>query len=133
MVRALLFLSAMLVPLGAGAPAPPPFPSGDTTLDRAIQRANADWAVAMRTGDSAKLAEPYEDQAVFVTLDGSASRGRAQIEAMTKERFARAGTVASTKIEPHHIVRNGDLAVEMGAAESHWQGANRALVVAGGG
>ncbi len=89
--------------------------------------------VAMRTGDSAKIAEPYEDQAVFVTLDGSASRGRAQIEAMTKERFARAGTVVSTTIEPHHIVRNGDLAVEMGAAEIHRQGANGALVVTGGG
>jgi len=119
-------LIAILLPLAAAAQAPAtgPLGSGDPVLDRAIKKANTDWIAAMHSGDAAKQVEPYEDDAVFVALDGTATRGRAEIEAMLKERFAHAGLAVATKIEPRHIEREGNVAVELGTVEIRREGGN---------
>jgi uncharacterized protein (TIGR02246 family) len=138
-----IVLIAILLPCGLAAqpPAPavsaaavaaPAVSSGDATLDQTIKKANTDWILAMHTGDGAKQAEPYEDDAVFVALDGSATRGRVQIESMLKQRFIDNGLAVSTKLEPQHILREGNLAVEMGVAEVHRAGANGQETVTSG-
>jgi len=132
MHRALPVLLALLLPLAAAAQPAGSSSSGDPTLDRTIKKANTDWIVSMSTGDAAKAAEPFEDDAVFVTLDGTSIHGRAEIEAMMKERFAHGGLAAAAKIEPRRIVRDGDLAVEIGAAEIRRLDAAGKEVVTGG-
>lgn len=91
--------------------------SGDAKLDQAIEKANADWAAAMKTGDAATIAAAYGDDGVFVGLDGSLIKGRAEIEKMYGARFERAGFAVSTKIESHSVVLDGDLGYETGYGE----------------
>jgi uncharacterized protein (TIGR02246 family) len=95
--------------------------SGDEQLDRSIEKANSDWAAAMKTGDSAVIAAPYAEDAVFVSIDGSCTKGRAEIEKLYKTRFARSGLAASTKIESRRVVIDGDLAYESGYGEIGWK------------
>jgi len=92
-------------------------PSGDAKLDQAIEKANSDWAAAMKTGDSVTIAAPYADDAVFVGFDGSCTKGRNEIEKMYRARFERSGPAASTKIESKRVTLDGELAYESGYAE----------------
>jgi uncharacterized protein (TIGR02246 family) len=108
-VAALLLFCASAVWSGAT--------SGDKKLDKAIAKANSDWAAAMKTGDSAIIAEPYWGDAVFVALDGSCTKGRVEIEKMYKTRFERSGLAVSTKIESRRVDIEGDLAYESGYGE----------------
>lgn len=121
-----------LLPLAAAAQAPAPVSSGDPVLDRAIKKANTDWIAAMHSGDAGKEVEAYEEDAVFVALDGTATRGRAEIEAMMKDRFARGGLALSTKIEPRQIQREGNLAIEFGTAEVRREGSRGQEAVSSG-
>jgi uncharacterized protein (TIGR02246 family) len=133
MNRALpIVLIAIFLPLAGAAQQPAPAASGDPVLDRTIKKANTDWIAAMHTGDAAKAAEPYEEDAVFVALDGTATRGRAEIEAMMKGRFAHDGLAVATKIEPRRIYREGSLAVEFGIVEIRREGTNGQEAVTGG-
>jgi uncharacterized protein (TIGR02246 family) len=91
--------------------------SGDAKLDRAIEKANSEWAEAMKTGDAATIAAPYADDAVFVGFDGACIRGRSEIEKMYRARFDRGGFAVSTKIETRHVTVDGDLAYESGYAQ----------------
>jgi uncharacterized protein (TIGR02246 family) len=91
--------------------------SGDPKLDQTIERANSEWAEAMKAGDSATIAAPYADDAVFVGFDGSCTRGRAEIEKMYDARFKRSGFAVSTKIESRNLTIDGDLAYESGYGE----------------
>jgi len=90
--------------------------SGDAKLDSAIDKANSEWASAMKTGDAATIAAAYADNAVFIGFDGSCTKGRTEIEKMYRTRFER-GVAASTKIERRHITVDGDLAYDSGYAE----------------
>jgi len=56
--------------------------SGDPKLDRAIEEANSEFIVAMKTGDAATIAAPYTDDAFFITIDGTCIHGRTEIEKM---------------------------------------------------
>ncbi len=105
--------------------------SGDPKLDRSIEKANSEWAAAMKTGDAATIAAPYEDDAVFVATDGSCTKGRAAIEAMYRARFASRGLAVSTRIASKNLVVDGDLAYESGDAEISWR-QNGKVSVAGG-
>ena len=125
-----LVLMAVLVFL-AGA-APPRESSGDPELDQAIAKANRDWQTAMHSGNAALIAAAYEDDAAFVGRDGTSTRGRAAITALMRERFARQGLAFSTTIEPRRIVRDGDLAIELGAGEIRHRAADGKEAVAGG-
>ena len=91
--------------------------SGDPKLDRAIEKANSEFIVAMKTGDAATIAAPYTDNASFITIDGACIQGRTEIEKMYRDRFARIGQVSSTKINSKKLVVDGDLAYESGYGE----------------
>jgi uncharacterized protein (TIGR02246 family) len=91
--------------------------SGDSNLDRVIEKANSEWAAAMKTGDAATIAAPYADDGVFIGIDGSCTKGRAEIEKMYRARFERTGLAVSTKIEPRHVTLDGDFAYEFGYGE----------------
>src|SRR4051812_8946086 len=88
--------------------------SGDPKLERAVQKANSDWERAVTTGDAAAIATPYEDNAVFILVDGTCIRGRAEIEKMYRAGFERRGVAASGRIESKRLVIDGDLAYESG-------------------
>lgn len=57
--------------------------SGDQKLERAVRKANSDWEAAVKTGDAAAIVAPYADDAVFILVDGTCIRGRAEIEKIT--------------------------------------------------
>jgi hypothetical protein len=84
--------------------------SGDPKLDRAIEKANSDFIVAMKTGDAATIAAPYTDDASFITVDGACIHGQTEIEKMYRDRFARSGLARLTKINSKKLVVDGDLA-----------------------
>ncbi len=91
--------------------------SGDTTLDKAMAKANSEWTVAMKTGDVAIIVSPYTDDAVFVGYDGSCAKGRAEIEQLYRSRFANGGLAVSAKLEPRSVDVDGDFAYETGSGE----------------
>src|ERR1043165_20880 len=78
--------------------------SGDPKLDRAVEKANSEFIVAMKTGDAATIAAPYTDDASFIMIDGTCVQGRAQIEKLYRDRFARFGLASSTKINSKKLV-----------------------------
>jgi len=86
--------------------------SGDPKPDRAIEKANSEFIVAMKTGDAATIAVPYTDDASFITIDGTCIRGRTEIEKMYRDRFARSGLARSTKINSKKLIVDDDLAYE---------------------
>src|SRR3569832_326366 len=91
--------------------------SGDPKLDRAIEKANSEFIVAMKTGDAATIAAPYTENASFITIDGACIQGRTEIEKMYRDRFARSGLAQSTTINSKKLVVDGDLAYESGYGE----------------
>jgi uncharacterized protein (TIGR02246 family) len=91
--------------------------SGDPKLDRAIEKANSEFIIAMKTGDAATIAAPYTDDASFIMIDGACVQGRTKIEKMYQDRFARFGLPRSTKINSKKLVVDGDLAYESGDGE----------------
>ena len=94
--------------------------SGDPKLHRAIEKANTEWAAAMKTGDVPTIGAPYTEDSVFVGIDGACTKGRSEIETMYRARFAAHGPAASTKIESRKLVVDGDIAYESGYAEIGW-------------
>ncbi len=91
--------------------------SADPQLDRAIEKANSEFTVAMKTGDAATIAAPYTENASFITIDGACIQGRTEIEKMYRDRFARSGPARSTTINSKKLVVDGDLAYESGYGE----------------
>ena len=89
----------------------------DAALHDTVQKANAEWAEAMKTGDAVVIAAPYADDAVFVLPDGKALQGRAAIEALYRDGFAKGGLASATKIDSKSLVRDDDLAYESGNAD----------------
>lgn len=107
---ALIALLPAVAPLAVAA-------TPDAGLRAAVRAANAEWATAMKTGDAAVIAAPYADDAVFVLVDGTTLHGRAAIEAMYRDGFAKAGVASTTCIASKRLDRDGDLAVETGDAD----------------
>ena len=90
-------------------------PAGaDTRLLAALKKANSDFEIAMTKSDTATIAEPYTADAVFVTPDGTATRGRAAIEQLYRDRFAKSGPALETKIVSEELMLDGDFAYERG-------------------
>ena len=109
----LMATGALLLFVAANAMAESP----DSNLEKAVAKANAEWAAAMKTGDAAVIAAPYTDNAVFVLADGRTLQGRAAVEQMYRDGFQKGGTAGSTKIdvqEPGARRRHG---VQSGYAE----------------
>jgi uncharacterized protein (TIGR02246 family) len=107
------FVAAVLFCVAAGAA----LASGPDALGTTVQKANAEWAEAMKTGDAAVIAAPYADDAVFVLSDGQTLRGRAAIEALYRDGFAKGGLASDTKIDSKSLVRDGNFAYESGSAD----------------
>jgi len=91
--------------------------SGDTKLDRAVEKANSEFILAIKTGDAATIAAPYIEDASFITIDGACVQGRTEIEKMYRDRFARFGLARSAKINSKSLVVDNDLAYESGYGE----------------
>lgn len=92
-------------------------PSEDPKLHQAIEKANSEFAAAMKTGNAAAIAAPYTDHAVFVGFDGTCTQGRSEIEKMYRARFDSGGLASSTKINSKRLVVDGEIAYESGYAE----------------
>lgn len=91
--------------------------SEDPKLHRAIEKANSEFVEAMKTGNTAMIAAPYTEDAVFVGFDGTCTKGRTEIEKMYRARFESGGLASSTKINSKKLVVDGDLAYESGYGE----------------
>ena len=91
--------------------------SGDPKLDRAVEKANSEFIVAMKTGDAATIAAPYTEDASFITIDGACVQGRTEIEKMYRDRFVRSGVAHSVKINSKKLVVDNNLAYESGYGE----------------
>ena len=91
--------------------------SGDPKLDRAVEKANSEFIVAIKTGDAATIAAPYLENASFIMIDGASVQGRTEIEKMYRDRFARFGLARSAKINSKSLVVDNDLAYESGYGE----------------
>jgi uncharacterized protein (TIGR02246 family) len=118
---ALGFCAAGMIALARPAPTFPSEstrmvpPGTDTRLLSAVRKANADFEIAMTKGDTASIAAPYTSDAVFVGPDGTATKGRAQIEQLYRDRFAKSGPAVESRIESEEIMLGGDLAYERGS------------------
>jgi len=109
----LMATGALLLFVAASAVAASP----DSSLEKAVARANAEWAAAMKTGDAAVIAAPYTNDSVFVLADGKSLQGRAAVERMYRDGFQKGGPASTTKIDSKSLVRDGDMAYESGYAE----------------
>ena len=90
-------------------------PAGaDPHLLAAVKKANSDFEIAMTKSDTATIAEPYTADAVFVSPDGTATKGRAAIEQLYRDRFAKSGPALETKIVSEELMLDGNLAYERG-------------------
>ena len=101
--------------LASAAGAAPP--SGDAWLDRAIEKANSEWGVAMKGGQIEPIVRAYLEDGVFVAVDGSSIRGKTAIGDFYRDRFRKNGLAAGTRIEPRRVILDGDLAYETGYGE----------------
>ncbi len=90
-------------------------PAGaDSRLLSAVTKANSDFEIAMTKSDTASIVAPYTTDAVFVSVDGTATKGRAAIEQLYRDRFAKSGPAIESRIESQQLVIDGDLAYERG-------------------
>jgi len=90
-------------------------PAGaDPRLLSAIKKANSEFEVAMTKADIASIVAPYTEDAVFVTPDGTSIKGRAAIEQLYRDRFAKSGPALASKIESQQLMVDGDIAYERG-------------------
>jgi uncharacterized protein (TIGR02246 family) len=113
------FALAALVFAGPAATLPsertPTVPAGaDPRLMSAIKKANTDFEVAMTKADTATIAEPYTPDAVFVSPDGTATKGRVRIEQLYRDRFAKSGPALEARVESEELMLGGNLAYERG-------------------
>ncbi|HEV8410593.1 MAG TPA: DUF4440 domain-containing protein [Gemmatimonadaceae bacterium] len=106
-------LSLMLVPAVCATAAAQEIPPAARTT---IEKANADWLAAMKRSDAVATAEPYADDAVFVTSTGESVRGRPAIEKLMRDRFASGGHAIGGSIKQDGITAVGNLIYEWGHA-----------------
>jgi uncharacterized protein (TIGR02246 family) len=83
---------------------------------RAIDEANGEWLHAMKHGDARATADPYADDAVFVTASGESVRGRPAIEKLMRDRFASGGRAVDGAIKQDGLTAVGGLIYEWGHA-----------------
>lgn len=108
----MIFVLALFGALSAATAEVPP--GADPRLLAAIRKANGEFEVAMTKADVASIVAPYTADAVFVLPDGTALKGRAQIELLYRDRFAKSGPALETRIESQQLMIDGDVAYERG-------------------
>jgi len=109
---ALAFAGSAAIVASQGVRVPPA--GADPRLLAAVKKANSDFEIAMTKSDVATIVEPYAADAVFVSPDGTATRGRAAIEQLYRDRFAKSGPALETKIVSEELMLDGDFAYERG-------------------
>ncbi len=118
-------IMAPVVFVAAGASVP-------AAARQTIAAANAAWLDAMKRQDAVAVAEPYSDDAIFVSPTGDAVRGRAAIEALYRERFQHSGRVVDGRIEDDGLTLEGALVYEWGHATLRVATAGGGTTTAGG-
>jgi ketosteroid isomerase-like protein len=109
---ALAFAGSMAIAASEG---PRVVPAGaDPRLLAAVKKANSDFEIAMTKSDTATIAEPYTADAVFVSPDGTATKGCAAIEQLYRDRFAKSGPALETRIVSEELMLDGNFAYERG-------------------
>ena len=114
---AVCLVAALILAGASGKPPETPriVPAGtDPGLISAITKAGSDFDVAMTKADVAPIVEPYTQDAVFVSIDGTVFRGLAEIRQLYRDRFAKGPPVLESKIESEEVMVDGDLAYERG-------------------
>ena len=76
LLRTAIGLAALLAGATASAEPAAPIPA---EARAAIERANGEWAEAIKAGNADRLAAPYADDGVFVAADGTTVSGRQAI------------------------------------------------------
>ncbi|GGF39429.1 hypothetical protein GCM10011611_52290 [Aliidongia dinghuensis] len=80
-----------------------------------IDKANKDWLPAMERQDAKELAVPYAANGIFLTATGESFVGRAAIERLYQDRFAKARVLDGELIEDG-LTAQGPLIYEWGHA-----------------
>ncbi len=95
-----------------------PLRASDVPSDarREIKAANDAWIPALERQDAAAAAEPYADDAVFITAGGQTIVGRAGVEKLTRDRFT-AGRVVGGTIVQDGLTMQGPFVFEWGHAD----------------
>ena len=117
----LAFLVASSLALASEGPRIAP-PGTDPKLLAAIKKANTEFEAAMAKADTATIVAPYTADAVFVGIDGTAFQGRAAIERLYRDRFAKLGPALETKIESEQVLPAGEFAYESGRGTINFRG-----------
>ena len=82
-----------------------------------IDKANADWGLAMQKGDPAGVVAAYAPDAVFCSRDGKCFSGFAAIAEMTKASLARKGPMQSAEAHTTRRVEDHGYIYEWGQAK----------------
>ena len=87
-------------------------------LQQSILSGNRDWVVGMKTGDAARIAATYTDDAVFCGPKGDCIKGRVAVQELYKSRLAKTGNAADAWAKSTKVERDGEYAYEWGWAET---------------
>ena len=120
---------ALLVGLIAAAGTDPVVASAAPDIDRA----NAEWASAIRSGDAATMAAPYAEDGLFIGPDGKVVRGRKAVEALYAASLAARPNVVDARVESAgRVAADPDDVYEWGEAWVKLRAADGRLVRRGG-
>ena len=122
----LALLIALAAPAGAGDKAV-------ASASPDIDRANAEWAVAIRSGDAATLAAPYAEDGIFIGPDGNVVKGRKAVEALYAAGARAAARIVDAGIESGgRVAPDADDVYEWGEAWVRLRAADGKLTRRGG-
>jgi uncharacterized protein (TIGR02246 family) len=133
--RNLARIFVIVMMLAATMAARPSGEGSDSVADAmpSIQRANTDWAEAMKRGDADVIAEPYAIDGVFIAADGTSIRGRSAIRDLYRARLAGKAPIVSASIERRGVAAGDrDLVYEWGSGTVTSRSAAGALEARGG-
>jgi len=120
---------ALLVAIAAPAGADPVVASAAPDIDRA----NAEWATAIRSGDAATMAAPYAEDGLFIGPDGKVVRGRKGVEALYAASLTTRPNIVDATVESAgRVAADHDDVYEWGAAWLQLRAADGKLVRRGG-
>jgi ketosteroid isomerase-like protein len=91
---------------------------------RTMLSVNADWVVAMRTGDAHRATQAYAKDAIFVTRDGRVLDGREEIEKLVAEKMAHGPTLLEGSLDDDGLQLAGTLVYEWGHSALKWKTAD---------
>ena len=112
-----LFAAGIILPSAASA-APPGAPADPIVAEAApfIDRANADWGVAIVKGDPDVLSAPYAADGLFIGPDGKVTAGKAGIRAMYASRPKTVEVLEATAASDGRVAADADDVYEWGTA-----------------